>query len=293
MMAGRKDSYTLERRYHRKNGTRDLGPEHRGARAGRRRRALARALDDREHQRAQDGRGGAASGSRSCNQYQALHDAPHRPAQPHALPRPHRAGHPPGAAPRRAPRRGPDDGPRQLQGGQRLARPPRRRRAARRSSAAALRRRACAAPTRSPASAATSSASCCPRSAAREEIIPALERIRRALERPVIGPRAAARRSRPRSESRSSPTTAPTSRRSSSGPTWRCTRPRTSNAPYSFYDEALDNRDPSRLMLVGELRRAIEERELVLYYQPKAHAGAAARSSRSRRCCAGTTPSAA
>ena len=28
--------------------------------------------------------------------------------------------------------------------------------------------------------------------------------------------------------------------------------------------------DPARLTLVGELRRAIEERELVLYYQPKA-----------------------
>src|SRR5919201_1270233 len=43
-----------------------------------------------------------------------------------------------------------------------------------------------------------------------------------------------------------------------------------SNAPYSFYDEALDHRDPTRVMLVGDLRRAIEERELVLFYQPKA-----------------------
>jgi diguanylate cyclase (GGDEF)-like protein len=42
------------------------------------------------------------------------------------------------------------------------------------------------------------------------------------------------------------------------------------NAPYAFYDEALDNRDPTRVMLVGELRRAIDQRELVLYYQPKA-----------------------
>jgi diguanylate cyclase (GGDEF)-like protein/PAS domain S-box-containing protein len=44
-------------------------------------------------------------------------------------------------------------------------------------------------------------------------------------------------------------------------------------SPYSFYDEALDRRDPTRVMLVGELRRAIEERELVLFYQPKARLG--------------------
>jgi diguanylate cyclase (GGDEF)-like protein/PAS domain S-box-containing protein len=42
------------------------------------------------------------------------------------------------------------------------------------------------------------------------------------------------------------------------------------NSAYSFYDEAADDYDPSRLTLVAELRRAIEERELVLYYQPKA-----------------------
>ncbi|MFL5540621.1 MAG: putative bifunctional diguanylate cyclase/phosphodiesterase, partial [Longimicrobiaceae bacterium] len=45
------------------------------------------------------------------------------------------------------------------------------------------------------------------------------------------------------------------------------------NSPYVFYDEALDHRDPTRVMLVGELRRAIEERELVLFYQPKARLG--------------------
>jgi len=41
------------------------------------------------------------------------------------------------------------------------------------------------------------------------------------------------------------------------------------NSAYAFYDEAVDHYDPTRLTLVGELRRAIEERELVLYYQPK------------------------
>jgi diguanylate cyclase (GGDEF)-like protein/PAS domain S-box-containing protein len=45
------------------------------------------------------------------------------------------------------------------------------------------------------------------------------------------------------------------------------------NSSYAFYDEALDHRDPTRVMLVGELRRAIEERELVLFYQPKARLG--------------------
>src|SRR5205823_6915053 len=39
---------------------------------------------------------------------------------------------------------------------------------------------------------------------------------------------------------------------------------------YAVYDPAADNYRPERLMLVGELRRAIENRELVLHYQPKA-----------------------
>jgi EAL domain-containing protein (putative c-di-GMP-specific phosphodiesterase class I) len=42
------------------------------------------------------------------------------------------------------------------------------------------------------------------------------------------------------------------------------------HAAYALYDPATDRRDPARLTLVGELRRAIDERELVLYYQPKA-----------------------
>jgi len=42
------------------------------------------------------------------------------------------------------------------------------------------------------------------------------------------------------------------------------------NKPYSFYEESRDTYDPIRLTLVSELRRAIDESELVLYYQPKA-----------------------
>jgi diguanylate cyclase (GGDEF)-like protein len=43
------------------------------------------------------------------------------------------------------------------------------------------------------------------------------------------------------------------------------------NACFAFYDEGSSGtHDPGRLTLVGELRRALEERELVLYYQPKA-----------------------
>ena len=43
------------------------------------------------------------------------------------------------------------------------------------------------------------------------------------------------------------------------------------NAGYAFYDEAsCATHDPGRLTLVGELRRALEQRELALYYQPKA-----------------------
>ena len=39
---------------------------------------------------------------------------------------------------------------------------------------------------------------------------------------------------------------------------------------YAFYEQSRNASDPARLTLVSELRRAIEERELVLYYQPKA-----------------------
>ena len=42
------------------------------------------------------------------------------------------------------------------------------------------------------------------------------------------------------------------------------------NKAYSFYDKERDAHDPIRLSLVSELRRAMEEEELVLHYQPKA-----------------------
>jgi diguanylate cyclase (GGDEF)-like protein/PAS domain S-box-containing protein len=42
------------------------------------------------------------------------------------------------------------------------------------------------------------------------------------------------------------------------------------NRPHAFYEHAGDHHDPIRLSLVGDLRRAIDERQLVLYYQPKA-----------------------
>jgi diguanylate cyclase (GGDEF)-like protein/PAS domain S-box-containing protein len=41
-------------------------------------------------------------------------------------------------------------------------------------------------------------------------------------------------------------------------------------AGYVFYDGSRAESDPAKLTLVSELRRAIEQRELVLYYQPKA-----------------------
>jgi len=41
-------------------------------------------------------------------------------------------------------------------------------------------------------------------------------------------------------------------------------------AHYAIYDAHTDHYRPERLVLVGELRRAIEEGELVLHYQPKA-----------------------
>jgi diguanylate cyclase (GGDEF)-like protein/PAS domain S-box-containing protein len=42
------------------------------------------------------------------------------------------------------------------------------------------------------------------------------------------------------------------------------------NSGLRFYDDASRRHDTARLTLVGELRRALEKRELALYYQPKA-----------------------
>ncbi len=39
--------------------------------------------------------------------------------------------------------------------------------------------------------------------------------------------------------------------------------------PYALYAPELDRHDPARLALIAQLRRAIDERELVLHYQPK------------------------
>ena len=45
---------------------------------------------------------------------------------------------------------------------------------------------------------------------------------------------------------------------------------KSANSDFELYDPRQDEYDPRRLVLVGQLRRAIEARELVLYFQPKA-----------------------
>ncbi len=41
------------------------------------------------------------------------------------------------------------------------------------------------------------------------------------------------------------------------------------NSGHAFYDSTLDQHNPTRLMLLGELRHAVEQEQFVLYYQPK------------------------
>ncbi len=48
---------------------------------------------------------------------------------------------------------------------------------------------------------------------------------------------------------------------------------KSSNSLFEIYDESRDDYDPSRLTLVGELRRAIDNGELTVFYQPKAGLG--------------------
>ena len=64
--------------------------------------------------------------------------------------------------------------------------------------------------------------------------------------------------------------TGPTSRRCCGAPMWPCTAAKRSELPFALYDAAPDDSDPSRLTLVAELRRALQQRELVVHYQPKA-----------------------
>jgi diguanylate cyclase (GGDEF)-like protein len=45
---------------------------------------------------------------------------------------------------------------------------------------------------------------------------------------------------------------------------------KTANTDFEVYDASHDEYDPSRLTLIGELRRALEGKEIVLYFQPKA-----------------------
>ena len=162
--------------------------------------------------------------------------------------------------------------PRPLQGGQRRARPRDRRPAARRARRAARRRRSATDET-SPASAATSSASSCRTASAADASAIARARSTTALD--------AALRARAGfslevgasiGDRRLSASTARTPTRCSSTPTSRCTSRRSAHAGTAVYDAEQDANDAERLALAGELRRAIENEELVLHYQPKADA---------------------
>ena len=150
------------------------------------------------------------------------------------------------------------DGPRPLQGGQRLARPPRRRRAAERGRAAASRARVRAlGHRRAPGRRRVRDAA--PGGRRPPEIIrpPSSASARRSSG--PISVQGCRSRSRPRSASRSSRTTAPTSRRCCAARRRRdVLRQGGERSATPSTTRTLDNRDPTRLTLVGELRRAIE-----------------------------------
>ena len=121
-----------------------------------------------------------------------------------------------------------------------------------------------------PASAATSS----PRSWRRSSDPAEAGAARRARARGAARRRRARSRASPcppraRSASPTTRRTAATSRRCCSAPTSRCTTPRTAAPASSVYQPDADRSSHERLLVLAELREAIERDELVLHYQPK------------------------
>ena len=179
--------------------------------------------------------------------------------------------------------RGADDRPRPLQGDQRHPRPPQRRPAAVQVGQRLTGTLRAGDP--SPASAATSSPSCSPTSTA--------SRTRstrpRACAARLRAPRARglASRSTPASASRS-----PRARRRprDAAPARRRRHVHGQGAHPATPSTTAASTLHARLALIADLRRAIDDDELVLHYQPKADLLTGA-SSASRRSCAGSTPS--
>ena len=143
-----------------------------------------------------------------------------------------------------------------------------------------------------PGSAATSSRVLLPHGSA--ELAEAFAaRIHEALERAVRARRLLAR-GRPRaSASPSSASTGRTRTRCSSTPTSRCTSPRARTPARPSSSAEQDTNDAERLALAGELRRAIEQEELVAPLPAEGRPRRPAGSSASRRSSAGSIPSAA
>ncbi len=191
-----------------------------------------------------------------------------RPAEPHDVQpaggEDHREQRPPQEHGRRD-----ADGPRPLQGRQRHARPPQRRPAAPADRLSAC--TACCATARpSPASAATSSRSCCPRSPTARSVVPVVRRVLKVLEEPVVvgGLALQCEGSVGIALFPEHGKTVDSVMRAADVAMYMAKENRSG---YEFYDaKSHEHRhDAGRLALIGELRRAMDETELVLYYQPK------------------------
>ncbi len=281
LRSGGIQSFKMEKRYLRKDGSRDLGGAHDRLQARSRRPMRVRHLGRRGHLLAQRRRG--------------AHPVPRDARRPHGVAESrdvHAAARfvdRNGAALRPQVRRAVHR-PRPLQGHQRHARPRGRRRAAARDGARVC-ASACARATSWRASAATSSWCCCRRSTIRAQAAAVARNILTVVMKPVVilGQECRVTASVGICLHPDDGQDDQSLMKNADMAMYLAKEEGKNN--FQFFTSRMKPHSIERLTLETNLRRALERNEFSLHYQAKVELQDRARSRASRRCCAGRTPS--